>query len=191
MKKIGLLGGTFDPVHIGHLLMARTAQEEMGFDKVIFIPSCVPPHKRSSTLFEVDARIAMVRLAVAYNSSFEVSDFEVKKGGRSYSVDTVRHFRDLYGASAKLYFIVGGDAINQIHTWKDIENIKKMATFVSINRPGYPRGLARLRYHAITMHGIDISSTEIRKRIQQGKSIQYLVPESVLGYIREHRLAKI
>lgn len=191
MKKIGLLGGTFDPIHIGHLLMARTAQEEMGFDKVIFIPSCVPPHKRSSTLFGVEDRIAMVRLAVAYNSSFEVSDFEVRKGGRSYSVDTVRHFREDYGSGVKLYFIVGGDAINQIHTWKDIEEIKKMCAFVSVNRPGFPRLLSRLRYHTITMHGIDISSTEIRKRIQQGKSIQYLVPESVLGYIREHRLAKI
>ncbi len=190
MTRIALFGGTFDPVHIGHLLMARTAQEEMGFDKIIFIPSCVPPHKRSSTLFSVEDRIAMVRLAVAYNSSFEVSDFEVKKGGRSYSVDTVRHFRDLYPSDVKLYFIVGGDAINQIHTWKDIDQIKRLCAFVSVNRPGYSRGLAKFKYHSISMHGIDMSSTEIRKRLQQGKSIQYLVPESVLGYIREHRLAK-
>ncbi|MFH0754770.1 MAG: nicotinate-nucleotide adenylyltransferase [Candidatus Omnitrophota bacterium] len=190
MTKIALFGGTFDPVHIGHLLMARTAQEEMGFDKIIFIPSCVPPHKRSSTLFSVEDRINMVRLAVAYNSSFEVSDFEVRKGGRSYSVDTVRHFRELYAAPVKLYFIVGGDAINQIHTWKDIEEIKKMCSFVSVNRPGYMRGLAKFKYHAVSMNGIDMSSTEIRKRLQLGKSIQYLVPESVLGYIREHRLAK-
>jgi nicotinate-nucleotide adenylyltransferase len=191
MTRIALFGGTFDPVHIGHLLMARTAQEEMGFDKVIFIPNAQPPHRRSSTLFNAEDRIAMARLAVAYNGAFEVSDFEVRKGGRSYSVDTVVHFREAYPAPAKLFFIVGGDAINQIHTWKDIEAIKKMCTFVSVNRPGYPRGMARLRYHALSMHGIDISSTEIRKRIQQGRSIQYLVPESVLGYIREHRLAKI
>ena len=190
MTKIALFGGTFDPVHIGHLLMARTAQEEMGFDKIVFIPSCVPPHKRSTTLFSVEDRIAMVRLAVAYNSGFEVSDFEIRKGGRSYSIDTVRHFREIYPAPAKLYFIVGGDAINQIHAWKDIEQIKQLCSFVSVNRPGYPRGLARFKYHALSMHGIDMSSTEIRKRIQQGRSIQYLVPESVLGYIREHRLPK-
>ena len=132
----------------------------------------------------------MVRLAVAYNSAFEVSDFEVNKGGRSYSVDTIAHFRGLYPPSVKLFFIVGGDAINQIHTWKDVDRIKRMCTFVSVNRPGYPRGLAKLKYHAVSMHGIDMSSTEIRKRLSQGKSIQYLVPESVLGYIREHRLAK-
>jgi len=190
MTKIALFGGTFDPIHIGHLLMARTAQEEMGFDKLIFIPCSVPPHRRSSTFFSVEDRIAMVRLAVAYNSAFEVSDYEVQKGGRSYSVDTVRHFRELYPSPVKLYFIVGGDAINQIHTWKDIDQIKKMCTFVSVNRPGYPRGLAKFKYHAVTMHGIDMSSTEIRKRLELERSIQYLVPESVLGYIREHRLAK-
>ena len=134
MTKIALFGGTFDPVHIGHLLMARTAQEEMGFDKIVFIPSCVPPHKRSTTLFSVEDRIAMVRLAVAYNSGFEVSDFEIRKGGRSYSIDTVRHFREIYPAPAKLYFIVGGDAINQIHAWKDIEQIKQLIEFAREQR---------------------------------------------------------
>ena len=170
--------------------MARTAQEEMGFDKLVFIPCCEPPHRRNATFFSVDDRIAMVRLAVAYNSAFEVSDYEVKKGGRSYSVDTVRHFRELYPSPVKLYFIVGGDAINQVDTWKDVEELKKMCTFVSVNRPGYSRGLTKFRYRSVTMHGIDMSSTEIRKRLELGKSIQYLVPESVLGYIREHRLAK-
>ena len=190
MKKIGLLGGTFDPIHIGHLLMARAALEMLGLDQVIFIPSCVPPHKKAPTLFSAKDRLKMVRLATKENPQFDVSDFEIKKGGKSYSVDTVRHFRELYPAPAKLYFIVGGDTINQIHTWKDVDQIKKMCTFVSVNRPGYPRGLARFKYHAVTMHGIDMSSTEIRKRLELGKSIQYLVPESVLGYIREHKLAK-
>ena len=191
MTKIALFGGTFDPIHIGHLLMARTAQEEMGFDKLIFIPCAVPPHRRSSTFFSVEDRIAMVRLAVAYNSAFEVSDYEVQKGGRSYSVDTVRHFRELYPSPVKLYFIVGGDAINQIHTWKDVDQIKKMCTFVSVNRPGYPRGEEKLKYHAVTMNGIEMSSTEIRKRILGGKTIQFLVPDTVLDYIRERHLYKI
>ena len=188
MQKIGLLGGTFDPVHIGHLLMARTAMEVMELDKVIFIPSCVPPHKKVPTLFTSNDRLNMVRLAIKGNSQFEVSDFEIKKGGRSYSVDTVRHFYRIFAAPQRLYFIVGGDAIKELDHWKDVEEIKKMCSFVSVNRPGYTRGEAKLKYHAVTMNGIEMSSTEIRKRILQGKTIQYLVPDSVLRYIRDRRL---
>ncbi|MBF0486387.1 MAG: nicotinate-nucleotide adenylyltransferase [Candidatus Omnitrophica bacterium] len=191
MKKVALFGGTFDPVHIGHLLMARTAMETMKFDKVIFIPSCVPPHKKSAPLFSAEDRLKMVELATAGMPEFEVSDFEIKKGGRSYTVDTARYFRGLFPSSVKLFFVVGGDAINQINTWQDSAEIKKICAFVSVNRPGYPRGAAKLRYRAITMSGIDMSSTEIRKRILSGKSIQYLVPDRVLSYIREHHLYKI
>jgi nicotinate-nucleotide adenylyltransferase len=189
MKKIGLLGGTFDPIHIGHLLMARTALETMELDRVIFIPSCVPPHKKSPTLFSAKDRLKMVRLAIKANPSFAVSNFEIRKGGRSYSVDTVRHFRDIL-PEAKLYFIVGGDAVKELDTWKDITEIKTMCSFISVNRPGYPRDEARLEYHAVTMNGIEMSSTEIRKRILQGKTVQYLVPDSVLRYIKRHRLYK-
>jgi len=165
MQKIGLLGGTFDPIHIGHLLMARTAMEQMKLDRVIFIPSCVPPHKKVPTLFAAIDRLEMVRLAVAQVPEFEVSDFEIRKGGRSYSVDTARHFREQLPASTKLFFIVGGDAIKQLDTWKDVGRLKAMCSFVSVNRPGYPRGEAKLQYHAVTMNGIEMSSTEIRKRI--------------------------
>jgi len=187
MTKIGLFGGTFDPVHIGHLLMARTAMEQMGLDKIIFIPSCVPPHKKAPTLFTAKERLGLIRKAVRSIPEFEVSDFEIKKGGKSYSVDTVRHFRSIYGASDRLYFIVGGDAIKQLDTWKDIDTLKAMCSFVSVNRPGYPRGEEKLKYHAVTMNGIEMSSTEIRKRILTGKSIQFLVPDSILGYIKKHQ----
>ena len=132
MKRIGLLGGTFDPVHIGHLLMARTALEMMELDKVVFIPSCVPPHKKSPTLFAAKDRLQMVRVATRGNPRLAVSDFEIKKGGRSYSVDTVRHFRDMNEASCKLFFIVGGDAVKELDTWKDIDEIKTMCSFVQI-----------------------------------------------------------
>jgi nicotinate-nucleotide adenylyltransferase len=191
MQKIGLLGGTFDPIHIGHLLMARTALEQMDLDQVIFIPSCVPPHKKSPTLFSAMDRLEMVRLAVTQVPEFAVSDFEIQKGGRSYSVDTVRHFRGISPTSAKLYFIVGGDAISQLDTWKDADQLKTMCSFVSVNRPGYSRGDAELKYHAVTMNGIEMSSTEIRRRILQGKSIQFLVPDAVLGYIRDKKLYRI
>ena len=191
MKKIGLLGGTFDPLHIGHLLMARTALEEMRLDRVIFIPSCVPPHKRVPTLFEAADRFEMVRLAVSEVAEFEASDFEIKKGGKSYSVDTVHHFRDTLGSGVKLFFIVGGDAVKELDTWKDIGELKKLCAFISVNRPGYPRGDEKLKYHAVTMNGIEMSSTEIRKRILSGKSIQFLVPDAVLRYIKAKKLYKI
>lgn len=190
MIKIGLFGGTFDPVHIGHLLMARAAMEQMTLDRVIFIPSCVPPHKKVPTLFLADDRIRMVSAAIAGIAEFEVSDFEIRKGGKSYSVDTVRHFHSQF-PGARLFFVVGGDAIKQLDTWKDVDVLKKMCSFVSVNRPGYPRGDAKLKYHAVTMNGIEMSSTEIRKRILSGKSIQFLVPDKVLDYIRERRLYKI
>lgn len=191
MKKIGLLGGTFDPIHIGHLLMARAALETMGLDEVIFIPSCVPPHKKVPTLFSAQDRLNMVRLATKGNPQFSVSDFEIKKGGKSYSVDTVRYFREKSRPTDQFYFIVGGDAIKQLDSWKDVDQLKKMCSFVSVNRPGYPRGEAKLKYHAVTMNGIEMSSTEIRKRILLGKTIQYLVPDGVLGYIRDNHLYKI
>jgi nicotinate-nucleotide adenylyltransferase len=188
MKRVALFGGTFDPVHIGHLLMARTAMEAMKFDRVIFIPSCVPPHKKSQTLFSPHDRLRMVELAIAGCPKFEVSDFEIKKGGRSYTVDTARYFRGLFPSRVRLYFVVGGDAINQVDTWKDSGEIKKICTFVSVNRPGYLRGPAKLSYRSVTMSGIDMSSTEIRKRILAKKSVQYLVPDSVLKYIRSNHL---
>ncbi len=188
--KIGLFGGTFDPVHIGHLLMARTAMEQMGLDRVIFIPSCVPPHKKMPPLFTAEDRIKMIQRALKGIAGFELSDFEISKGGKSYSVDTVRHFCSVC-PGAKLFFIVGGDAVKQLDTWKDIETIKKLCSFVSVNRPGYPRGEEKLKYHAVTMNGIEMSSTEIRKRILSGKTIQFLVPDRVLDYIRERHLYKI
>lgn len=191
MKKIGLFGGTFDPVHLGHLLMARAAMEQMGLDKVIFIPSCVPPHKKTPTLFTADDRMKMVRMAIKGIAEFEVSDFEINKGGKSYSVDTVRHFCELSGSLDKMFFIVGGDAIKHLDTWKDVDILKSMCSFVSVNRPGYPRGQETLKYHEVTMNGIEMSSTEIRKRILSGKSIQFLVPDKVLGYIKRHHLYKI
>ncbi|MEI6438122.1 MAG: nicotinate-nucleotide adenylyltransferase [Candidatus Omnitrophota bacterium] len=191
MKKIGLFGGTFDPVHLGHLLMARAAMEQMGLDKVIFIPSCVPPHKKAPTLFTASDRMKMVRLAIKGIAEFEVSDFEIKKGGKSYSVDTVRHFRELYAADDRMFFIVGGDAIKQLDTWKDVDVLKTLCSFVSVNRPGYPRGEEKLKYHAVTMNGIEMSSTEIRKRILAEKSIQFLVPDKVLNYIKKHHLYKV
>lgn len=187
MKRVGLFGGTFDPVHIGHLLMARTAMEQMHLEKVIFIPSCVPPHKKTTPLFSATDRMKMVRRAIRGVPEFELSDFEIVKGGKSYSVDTVRHFQECF-PEAILYFILGGDALKTLDSWRDIEVLNQMCSFVSVNRPGYPRGDIKFKYHAVTMNGIEMSSTEIRKRILSGKSIQFLVPDNVLKYIVERKL---
>ncbi len=182
MKRIGLFGGTFDPIHIGHLLMARSALEQMHLEKVVFIPSCLPPHKKVETLFLAKDRLKMVKLAVKGIKEFVVSDFEVKKRGKSYSIDTVQHFCNVF-KEAKLFFIVGGDAIQHVDTWKESESLQKLCSFVSVNRPGYPRGQMKLKYHTVTMNGIELSSTEIRKRILTKKPVQFLVPDRVLRYI--------
>lgn len=171
--------------------MARAALEQMGLDRVIFIPSCVPPHKKMPTLFSAEDRLRMIRSAIAGIPEFEVSDFEIRKGGKSYSIDTVRHFRSIVPAAEKLFFIVGGDAINQLDHWRDIGQLKELCSFVSVNRPGYPRGAAKLQYHAVTMNGIEMSSTEIRKRILGRKSIRFLVPDSVLRYILKNNLIEV
>lgn len=183
MKRIGLFGGTFDPIHIGHLLMARSALEQMNLERVVFIPSFLPPHKKTETFFSSTDRLTMVKLAVKGIREFVVSDFEVKKGGKSYSIDTVKHFSHIFDG-AKLFFIVGGDAVHHLDTWKDIQTLKKLCSFVSVNRPGYPRGQKKLEYHAVTMNGIELSSTEIRKRILMKKSVEFLVPDRVLKYIK-------
>ncbi len=171
--------------------MARAALEQMGLDRVIFIPSCVPPHKKMPTLFSAQDRLRMIRSAIAGIPEFEVSDFEIRKGGKSYSIDTARHFRSIAPGDEKLFFIVGGDAINQLDNWRDIGQLKELCSFVSVNRPGYPRGEAKLQYHAVTMNGIEMSSTEIRKRILGRKSIRFLVPDSVLRYILKNDLIEI
>lgn len=190
MKKIALFGGTFDPIHVGHLIMAQMACEAMKLDQVIFIPSFIPPHKSTRRLFTAQDRLKMVRLAVRGNDKFVASDFEVKQAKKSYSVDTVQHFYQKLGSKTKLYFIVGGDAVHTLHTWKNIDKIRQHVEFISVNRPGYVRGKAKNDHYAVTVQGIDISSTQIRERILKGKPIQYLVPDAVLRYIDSHQKQK-
>jgi len=188
MKRIGILGGTFNPLHIGHLAIAEVAQERMDLNTVIFVPSFEPPHKRLTYLASPEDRLEMVRLSIRNNSKFEVSDFEIKKGGKSYSIDTVHYFRKRFGPEAKLFFIVGGDSASDLHTWKKIDELLKDVSFLVINRPGHDECTADIPHHSVTMPGIDISSSYIRRRILQGKSIKYLVPEEVFRYIEMHKI---
>ena len=187
--RLGLLGGTFDPIHAGHLIMAEVVWEKMRLDKVVFIPSHLPPHKSARGLTPVRNRLRMVELAVCGNPHFEVSSFEAKRAGKSYSIDTVRHFASVF-PGAKLFFIIGCDALSTLHQWKDIEKIISMVDFVVVNRPGDFKSNQTIKHHSVFMPGIDISSSDIRERLRRKKSIRYLVPEDVRGYIKKKGLYK-
>ena len=188
MKRIGIFGGTFNPVHVGHLLIAQMAQEKFRLDRVVFVPSNLPPHKTIRQLATGRQRSHMTRLAIRDNPKFAISDYEIKKKGRSYTIDTLRHFHKVFPKGTKLYFIIGGDMFTDLHTWKDIDEILKIATFIVVNRPGYDTRNIGVQHLSMTMPGVDIASSYLRRWIAQGKSIKYLVPESVFRYIGKNKL---
>lgn len=187
-KRIGILGGTFDPIHIGHLAMAKMAQDQMRLDQVIFVPSFLPPHKSSGQIVAANDRLKMVRLAIKGARGFSVSDFEVKKTGKSYSVDTLRHFKKVFPKGTKLFFIVGEDAYTGLKNWRKIEEILNIVEFIVVNRPGPFEKTGRVHCHHVVMPGIDISSSYIRQRIGQKKEVKYFVPEDVFRYINKNKL---
>lgn len=189
MKRIGILGGTFNPIHMGHLTIAQMVQEQFRLDKVLFIPSHLPPHKGSQNVAAARDRYAMVRSAVRGNPNFAVSDFEIKRKGKSYSIDTLIFLQDRFPKKTKFYFIIGGDLLSTLHTWKRIDELLKIVTFVAVNRPGFrirPRFKRKVKF--ITVPGIHISSSDVRSRIWSGKTVKYLVPDSVRRYIEKRRL---
>lgn len=193
--RIGLMGGTFDPIHIGHMVTAEYAREEFKLDKVIFIPSCNPPHKRVRKVTEAEKRMEMVQLATITNFSFSISDVEIKRGGWSYTYDTVCYFRELYGEKAKLYFITGADAIMEILNWKNVDGLIKSCEFIAATRPGYYLDIVKVlpreyweRIHFMEIPALSISSTDIRSRVHAGKTVKYLLPESVETYIKKNGL---
>ena len=190
MKKIGVFGGTFNPIHIGHLAIARSAQEKFNLEKVIFVPCHYPPHKRVSRLVSAQDRFNMVRLGIKDNPCFDISDFEIKKEGKSYSIDTVKYFRGKFSDKTKLFFIIGEDTFSDISSWKAIDEILKIVSFIVVNRPGYAACMPKVKHHSIISPGIDISGSYLRRHIREGKNVKYLVPEDVLKYINHHKLYK-
>lgn len=189
-KRIGIFGGTFNPIHIGHLAIAQMAQEKCGLDEVIFVPSNQPPHKMAGYVAPAKDRYRMACLAVAGNRGFAVSDCEIKRGGRSFTIDTARHFRKKFSKTADLFFIIGGDSFPELSSWKEIDALSKLVTFIVVNRPGYrlPKGHHGIRYTSVVMPGIDLSSSYLRQRITQGKTVKYFVPDKVLQYIKRQKL---
>ncbi len=187
-SRVGILGGTFDPIHIGHLVMAQAAMKKLGLQKVIFVPANLPPHKNPGGVTPALRRLAMVRLALSGHPHFSVSDFEINKPGRSYSIDTIRHFREMFPARTKLFFLMGQDAFEGLKEWKDVAQIFKLVHIVVVNRPGYKPDQVHLPHHSVLMPGIDIASSDVRNQVIEGNAISYLVPPKVAEYIQKHRL---
>ncbi len=192
MKRIGILGGTFNPIHIGHLAMAETARDRCRLDRVLFVPCSRPPHKNIRNLIAAQHRFQMVRLAIKGNPYFEVSDFEVNKGGKSYTIDTVNYFHRIFPKGTNLFFIVGGDNLQTLSTWKDIKDVLKIVTFIVLNRPGHPiNRSAAIRHISVPMPDIGVSASYIRRCRQEGRSVKYFVPDPVLEYMDQQRLYRI
>ncbi len=198
--KTGVLGGTFDPIHLGHLIVAEDIREELGLEEVLFVPAGRPwlKLKEEKPISATEHRLAMVRLAIASNPYFKVSTLEIDRPGLSYSIDTVLELKAKLGAKAEIYFIVGPDALAELPKWKDPARLVELCQVVGIGRPGRAQadlhtlessipGVSK-RIMLVDVPQIDISATEIRRRVVQGLSIRYLVPEAVEKYIAEHRL---
>ncbi|MFQ6616031.1 MAG: nicotinate (nicotinamide) nucleotide adenylyltransferase [Fidelibacterota bacterium] len=191
--KVCLFGGTFDPPHVGHLIISETIKESEGFDKMIFVPAFQPPHKEESPLSSVEDRLEMLRLSLGDRPNLEVSNVEIKRGGVSYTIDTIREVKRRYGLDRRyLTFLIGSDSLVEFHTWRNHEAILKECRVLVASRPGFrpsrisPDILSRVRF--ANMPQIEISSSEIRRRVRQGLSIRYMVSEPVRTYIRENSL---
>jgi nicotinate-nucleotide adenylyltransferase len=182
------LGGTFNPVHLGHLLIAQAALEQARLDAVWFIPSATPPHKTAPDLAPAADRWRMLRLALRGEPRFEAKDVELRRGGRSYSIETVQQLRRRY-PHATFYFIVGADSVRELHTWKEAERLVRLCRFLAVGRPGFRLGgpLAG-RCRVVRGRLCEISSREIRARVRRGDSIRYLVPAAVFRYIHARKL---
>lgn len=204
---IGIMGGTFNPIHYGHLVTAEEALKQFKLDKVVFIPTGKPPHKTSGILASAEDRYLMTVIATASNKDFFVSRVEIDRKGKSYTIDTLRKLKEIFKDRATLYFITGADAILEILSWKDTHEIFNLCRFIAATRPGYDiakiedfkkklfekiKQLKKTEHHVFLMEipALAISSTDIRNRIKTCRPINYLLPEGVCNYLLKHELYK-
>lgn len=213
VKRLGLFGGTFNPIHYGHLRSAEEVCEALNLDRLWFIPAGTPPHKAGQGITPFAVRLEMTRLAVGDHPVMEVSDLEGRRPGRSYSIETLRQIRREMGPTWELYFILGLDAVLEIATWKDYQDLFTLSHFVVLDRPGYDRSrleevlLTEVQPHFRPLQGergfqhpaghkvlfqettlLNISGTCIRNLVRRGRSVRYLLPEAVRRYIINHKL---
>lgn len=199
IRKLAIMGGTFDPIHIGHLVTAEEVRHEFGIDEVLFVPTGHPPHKASQNMTTTEHRYLMTVLATAANPNFKVSRLEIDREGVTYTIDTVKQLKKIYGKEVELYFITGADAIHQILTWKESEELLQICSFVAVTRPGYNKqelitqintlkSKFETHIYFLEVPALAISSSDIRSRIESKKPIKYLVPQEVENYIKKYQL---
>ncbi len=187
--KIGILGGTFNPVHIGHLILAEEAREKLGLDKIIFMPTALPPHKDNLGIAPAADRLKMLKAAIKGNKFFAVSDIEIRRLGRSYTIDTLKELKNKFTRD-ELYFIIGSDLLKYLNEWKDLSQIIKMVKFIAATRPEYPLQQLPPYIQTLAIRAVDVSGFEVRQCIKENKSFRYLVPDKVFDYINKRKLYK-
>lgn len=196
MKKIGIIGGTFNPIHLAHLYIAYEAKCQLNLDKVIFMPAGSPPHKKNEDILEAPLRYKMVLEAIKKYEDFEISNYEIEKEGFSYTYETLENFKSKDNI---LYFITGADCLINIEKWKNPDRIFKASKLVVFNRPGYDKESLKLQKNEIEkkyntsinfldIMDLEISSTMIRDRIKEGKKIDFFIPKEVLDFIRKNNI---
>lgn len=198
-KKIAVVGGTFDPIHYGHLVTGEAVYNEFNMDKIIFIPTGDPAHKSDVTKSE--HRFNMACLAIENNDKFEISTIEIDRKGKTYTVDTIEELKKYCIANVEIYFVMGADSIFNLYQWKDFERLINMCQFIGVTRPNYDKSnmenLVRelnvkynAKIHFMEITALDIASSDLRKKIENGMSIRYLLPDKVEKYIKEFNLYK-
>lgn len=197
-ERIGVLGGTFDPIHIGHLAVAEDAACALRLDRVLFVPNQIPPHKQGQRVTHPADRIAMVRLAIQDNPRFELSLIEMERPGPSYTLDTLRLLRTKFGPATQLYFLVGCDALGQLHTWHEPATLLREFRLAVMERPiehpvdwevieqRFPA--IRTQVETVPVAHLDISGADLRRRVREGRPIRYQVVPAVERYISQHGL---
>ena len=196
--KIGIMGGTFDPIHLGHLATAEAVRELFTLDEILFIPAARPPHKLGRKISNEIHRLAMTRLATRSNKFFKVSDMELKRTGLSYTLDTIDELHKTFGSETELFFIIGADSLADLSRWHEAKKLVEKCHFIATTRQGIDIDFSAVRnyfgaaaiehIHCVTTPGLEISSTDLRERIKSGRSIKYLVPEIVEEYILREEL---
>lgn len=186
-RRIGILGGTFNPPHLGHLLMAEQVGNQLELDEIWFMPTAKPPHKPGKKTIQSQHRLAMLDLAIANNSLFKIQPYEINRGGINYTIDTMRHFTQNFPES-DFYFIIGGDSANDLDLWREADALTQLVQFVGVRRPGQPPYTGKYPILWVDSPLVDISSTEIRLRVFLEQSIRYQVPHEVEQYIETHQL---
>jgi nicotinate-nucleotide adenylyltransferase len=190
-RRVGIMGGTFDPIHHGHLVAASEVAGRYALDEVVFVPTGQPWQKADERVSPAEDRYLMTVIATASNPRFTVSRVDIDRGGPTYTIDTLRDLRKQYGAGAELYFITGADALEKILSWKDVDEMFALAHFVGVTRPGFELSDDHLPADTVTLVTVPamaISSTDCRARVAKGQPVWYLVPDGVVQYIAKRRL---